>query len=130
MDQQPIQSDVYTRRFIEQNFTALRNAALRDLTCYVSAWSIYTVKFLNSVAEIQGLSMRVSDDAIQTLRTGQKRVRDLRLAKLLQDAKDPGSMDIVQVMEVIASRVAARKRAQCNKLPRSRRKPSSLKTLH
>lgn len=93
----------YSPDFVSKNFDQLRNAAIEDLTRYVSGWSVYSVKFLNSVAEFQGVDARLDPDVIPELRRDAKRVEVPHLRKLFRQATDAQTMEIEKIIEIISA---------------------------
>jgi len=65
MRQEPTSIQRKNFDFIKSNFARLRDCAVEDLIHYTSPWAIYTVDFLNSVAEMQGIDARL-DDILRT----------------------------------------------------------------
>jgi hypothetical protein len=105
---------MYTPEFVDKHFDRLRDAALHDLTSYVSGWSVYTIDFLNAVAELQGFSKRLSAETVVALRKGPKRIREPRLAELFREAEDARSLKIDEVLELVAAKAVARTEARDN----------------
>ena len=99
---------LYTAEYIDRHFDSLQKAALENLTSYVSGWSIYSIDFLNAVAELQGSPQRVGPDAVVALRRGPKRIRDPRLAALIGEANDARSMPIDEIIEMISEKAEQR----------------------
>lgn len=110
MDSLRPRGGIYSPEYVEQHFACLRDAALQDLTSYVSGWSVYTIDFLNTVAELQAVPERLSAEAVVALRKGPKCIRERRLAILIRDAKDPWSMKIAEILELIAAKAEDRRR--------------------
>ncbi len=102
MPSNPI-SGGYSADFVEEHFDQLKNAAIEDLTRYVSGWSVYSVKFINSVAEFQGVDARLDPEVIPELRKESKRVEVPHLRKLFRQATDAQSMEIERIIELISA---------------------------
>lgn len=102
---------MYTPEFVDIHFDRLRDAALHDLTSYVSGWSVYTIDFLNAVAELQGISKRLSSETVVALRKGPKRIREPRLTELFREADDAQSLKIDEVLELVAAKAVDRTEA-------------------
>lgn len=98
--------------YIESNFDNLRDRAIDDLTHYTRRWAIYTIDFLNSVAEIQGSSQRVDEHVVSLVRNDRKRIGEPRVEILLGEAKSAGSMEIEEVIRLIS--------AECSKIKPAR----------
>ncbi len=96
----------YSPEFLSENFDDLRNAAIEDLTRYVSGWSVYSVKFLNSVAELQGIDARLDPEIIPELRRLSKRVEVPHLRKLIRQATDADSMEVEKIIEIISAQAS------------------------
>ena len=96
-------SRLYSPGFVEQNFDALRGAAIEDLTRYSCGWSVYSISFLNAVADLQGVPSRLDRHVISELRRDGKRVRNPRLAKLMRKADTPDAMKIEEIMSLISA---------------------------
>ena len=103
------ETTVYSPRFVERNFDALRVAAIEDLTRYSCGWSIYSINFLNAVADLQGVPARIKPRVIARLRRDGKRIRNPRLARLMRRAQTPRSMKIEEIMTLISAEVPERR---------------------
>jgi hypothetical protein len=115
MKQSDSNTSLYTPAFVDEHFDRLREAAVHDLTSYVSGWSIYTIDFLNAVAELQGNPKRLSAETVVALRKGPKRIREPRLAELLREADDARSLKISEVIELVAAKAVDRTHAHDNR---------------
>ncbi len=102
------ETTLYSSRFIERNFDALRVAAIEDLTRYSSGWSVYSINFLNAVADLQGVPSRIKPLVVSRLRRDAKRVRNPRLARLMRRAQTPRSMKIEEIMTLISAELSER----------------------
>ena len=89
--------------YVDRNFDALRACAIEDLTHYTSRWAVYTVDFLNCVAEIQGCPERVDGDIVSRIRNDRKRILEPRVEKLISEAKSARSMRIDEVIGLISA---------------------------
>lgn len=99
---------LYSAEFVERNFERLRQAAIQDLTRYTCGWSIYSINFLNAVAELQGVEARLGGEVVTALRRDAKRVRNPRLAELMRQARDARSMKIEEIMALISAEASAK----------------------
>jgi hypothetical protein len=104
------ETQLYSSRFVERNFDALRGAAIEDLTRYSCGWSVYSINFLNAVAELQGVASRMEPHVISALRRDAKRIRNPGLAKLMRRADTPRSMKIEEIMTLISAELPERSR--------------------
>ncbi len=96
-------TNLYSPRFVERNFDALRVAAIEDLTRYSCGWSVYSINFLNAIADLQGVPSRIEPRVISHLRRDAKRIRNPRLARLMRRADAPRSMKIEEIMALISA---------------------------
>lgn len=115
MNQCNSNTSLYTPEFVEEHFDRLREAAVHDLTSYVSGWSIYTIDFLNAVAELQGNPKRLSAETVVALRKGPKRIREPRLTELLRAADDAHALRIGEIIELVAAKAVDRTHARDNR---------------
>ena len=99
------ETNLFSPAFVEQFFDALRDNAIQDLTRYVSGWSIYSVHFLNAVAMVQGVSVRLDNETILLLRRGAKRATAPDLLPLLREATGPRDMAIERIIRLIRDEV-------------------------
>ena len=99
------ETNLFSASFVEQFFDALRVNAVQDLTRYVSGWSIYSVHFLNAVAMMQGVPVRLDNETILLLRRGAKRATAPELLPLLQAATGPHDMEIERIIRLIRDEV-------------------------
>ena len=99
------ETNLFSPAFVEQFFDALRENAVQDLLRYVSGWSIYSVHFLNAVAMMRGVSVRLDSETIVLLRRGAKRATAPELLPLLHAATGPHDMDIEAIIRLIREEV-------------------------
>jgi hypothetical protein len=100
---------------ILDHFDDFREMAIEDLTHYTSPWAVYTVDFLNTVAEIQGSDARIEERMVSQLAGNARRLLDPKVARLLREARDARSMKVDEIIGRIAS--------ECEDLPtRGRRR--------
>jgi hypothetical protein len=101
---------IYSSDFVERNFDHLRENAIQDFTRYACGWSVYSINFLNAVAELQGVNLRLRPEIVPELRRGSKRVGEPRLAKLMQEARDARSMKIEDIITLISAQAKRERR--------------------
>jgi len=90
--------------FVKDNFEQLRDCAIEDLTRYTSAWSVYTIDFLNCLAEIQGSDLRLDNSVVMLIRNDdQHRITEPRVPKLLSEAQDARSIKINELIGLLSS---------------------------
>ena len=90
--------------FVKDNFEQLRDCAIEDLTRYTSAWSVYTIDFLNCLAEIQGSDLRLDNSVVMLIRNDDRhRITEPRVPKLLSEAQDARSIKINELIGLLSS---------------------------
>ena len=90
--------------FVKDNFEQLRDCAIEDLTCYTSAWAVYTIDFLNCLAEIQGADVRLDNSVVTLVRNEDRhRITEPRISKLLSEAQDAQSIKINELIGLLTS---------------------------
>ena len=99
------ESNLFSPAFVEQFFDSLRENAIQDLTRYVSGWSIYSVHFLNAIAQMQGIDIRLDNETILLLRRGAKRATAPDLLPLLQEPQNAAAMQIERIIGTIRAEV-------------------------
>lgn len=102
-------SHAHHLKHILDHFDDFREMAIEDLTHYTSPWAVYTVDFLNTVAEIQGSDARVEERMVSQLASNAKRLLDPKVARLLREARDARSMRVEEIIGRIAD--------ECEDLP-------------
>ena len=95
------ETNLFSHDFVRANFAKLKDNAIQDLTRYVSGWSIYSIHFLNAVAQLQGVAARLDNETILALRRGAKRATAPDLVPLLRDANDADAMEIERIINLI-----------------------------
>ena len=95
------ETNLFTADFVRANFARLKDNAIQDLTRYVSGWSIYSIHFLNAVAMLQGVEVRLDNETILALRRGAKRATAPDLVPLLRDASDADTMEVERIIALI-----------------------------
>lgn len=95
------ETNLFGHDFVRANFAKLTDNAIQDLTRYVSGWSIYSIHFLNAVAQMQGVAARLDNETIVALRRGAKRATAPDLVPLLRDAGSVEEMEIERIVNLI-----------------------------
>lgn len=104
--------------FVKSNFDELRDRAIEDLTRYTSGWAVYTIDFLNSVAEINGSARRLEAGVVSLVRNGHAhRFTEPHVARLLREAEDVWSVRIDELIGLLA--------AECSRIEDKQVKPAS-----
>ena len=95
------ETNLFSHDFVRANFARLKENAIQDITRYVSGWSIYSIHFLNAVAQMRGIEARLDNETILALRRGAKRATAPDLVPLLRDAEDVDAMEIERIVALI-----------------------------
>ena len=95
------ETNLFTADFVRANFAKLKDNAIQDLTRYVSGWSIYSIHFINAVAQLQGVAARLDNETILALRRGAKRATAPDLVPLLRDAGSAQEMEVERIVNLI-----------------------------
>lgn len=95
------ETNLFSAEFVRANFSKLTDNAIQDLTRYVSGWSIYSIHFLNAVAQLQGVGARLDNETIVSLRRGAKRATAPDLVPLLRDANGAEEMEVERIINLI-----------------------------
>jgi len=69
---------------------------------YSSRWIIYSIDFLNCVAEIQGRRARIDERAVSLHYSARKRLCGRRVEQLLRQADSAGTMKVTEVINLIS----------------------------
>ena len=104
------ETTLYSPRFVESNFDALRVAAIEDLTRYSCGWSIHSISFLNAVADS---SRRTgAHQAARDFPSEERRQEDPKSTAGKTDAQGSDAaftMKIEEIMTLISAEVPERR---------------------
>lgn len=89
--------------YVQDHFTQLRDCAVEEFCHYSSRWIVYSIDFLNCVAEIQGKSARIDEPAVTLHHSTRKRLCGRRVEQLLRQADSAGTMKVTEVIRLISA---------------------------